>query len=137
MAGMKQYDPTTRGPHMGKVRFRCSWRNSEGRQLGKTKYGRSSAERFCRDMEKGFINIDTGIYKDVEMEQVKQTVRDAVIETRQTRTFGKLASRFLSVKREENFHSPATLEDYKQQLDIHIMPTLGECDCEIFFARGS
>ncbi len=64
MAGLKQYEPTTRGKHKGEIRFRCSWRNSEGKQLGKTKYSRNNAKKFCSDIEAGFVNRDTGEYFD-------------------------------------------------------------------------
>ena len=130
MAGMKQYPPTTRGKHKGEVRFRVSRRNSEGRQIGKTMYGRSNANQFKKDIESGFVNRDTGEYFDVEREQTKRTVQTAVIETRACRTFGNLASRFINVKRDQADTMLSTLEDYQQQLDNHILPTLGDLPLE-------
>ena len=130
MAGMKQYDPTTRGKHKGEVRFRISWRNSAGKQIGKTMYGRSNANRFKKDIEAGFVNRDTGEYFDVEREKTRQTIVSGMAETRYAHTFGLLANRFLSVKRDEGDTSLATLEDYRQLLDVHILPTLCELPLE-------
>ena len=74
MAGMKLYEPAARGPHKGETRFRCSWRNSAGKQLSRTKYGRSNAKRFKRDIERGFINRDTGKYFDEEQAETKRQI---------------------------------------------------------------
>jgi integrase len=125
-AGMKQYEPTTRGPHKGEVRFRVSWRDSAGKQFVITKYGRRNAKGFKKDIEDGFVNRDTGEYFDEEQKETQRQVLDGMINTRNERTFGYLASRFIRIKKEEGDVSPATVEDYRQLLDIHVRPTLGD-----------
>ena len=115
-----------RAPHKGEVRFRVSWRNSSGKQLGKTMYGRSNAKRFKKDIEDGFVNRDTKEYFDEERKETQQTVLDGFIDTRNQRTFGKLAERFMRIKKGEGDTSPSTIEDYRQLLDVHIRPTLGD-----------
>ena len=126
MAGMKQYPPSKRGEHRGEERFNISWRNSAGRQRARTKYGRSNAKRFKSDIEAGFVNRDTGKYFDEERNQTHQRVLDGIIDTRNERTFGNLATRFMRVKKEEGDISPSTIEDYRQLLDVHIRPTLND-----------
>lgn len=126
MAGFRQIPAANRGKHKGEARFRCCWRNAEGRQRGKTIYGRNDAKRFCRDMEEGFINPETGEYFDIERNQVKQKIAEAAIKTVAARTFEALALRFLGKKRTVELKSPSTLEDYRQLLQVHILPTIGQ-----------
>ena len=126
MAGMKHYPATTRGEHKGEDRFRVSRRNSAGKQISKTMYGRSNAKRFKKDIEDGFVNRDTGKYFDEQQAETKRQIVAGIINTRNERTFANLADRFMRIKREEGDTSLATLEDYRQLLEVHILPTL--CD---------